>query len=404
MSGPLEGIRVLDFGQYLAGPFGPMLMADLGADVIKIEPTRGDGMRGPVVGSFMGCQRGKRNISLDVKTPEGLEIALELIATADVVHHNMTLGTADKLGLSYEQCRLVKPDLIYCNTFMYGPVGPMAAMGGLDPLGQAAAGLEWEQGPVAEGNPPLWLRYGHGDVASAMPSVRAVLMALWHRNRTGEGQYLWTSLLHGSMLYTMDSYLDAEGKPSARPLLDREQLGLGALYRLYETQGGWLQLAAVREAHWPKLCIVLGLEEIMNDPRFSTPAAREDHREELTELLSEIFATNIASTWKTQLTAGGVPAEVSVDMLDGEAFLFDAEMRDLGLVATYEHALLGTVHQNGNLITFEKTPTTLDRATGRLGEDSVEILSELGRSAAQIDELLAARVTYVPGDDYPWPV
>ena len=142
----------------------------------------------------------------------------------------------------------------------------------------------------------------------------------------------------------------------------------------------------------------------MNDPRFSTPAAREDHREELTELLSEIFATNIASTWKTQLTAGGVPAEVSVDMLDGEAFLFDAEMRDLGLVATYEHALLGTVHQNGNLITFEKTPTTLDRATGRLGEDSVEILSELGRSAAQIDELLAARVTYVPGDDYPWPV
>ena len=268
MPGPLEGIRVIDFGQYLAGPFGPMLLADLGADVIKVEPTRGDGMRASVIGSFMGCQRGKRDIAVDLKQPDGLRIALELVASADMVHHNMTLGTADRLGVGYEHCKAVKPDILYCNTFMYGATGPLAHLGGLDPLGQAACGIEWEQGPVAEGNPPMWYRYGHGDVASAMPSVTALLIALFHRNRTGEGQSMWASIFHGSMLYTADSWLAADGTPSPRPTLDREQLGIDALYRLYETQDGWLQLAAVREEHWPALCRVLRRPALLDGSSF----------------------------------------------------------------------------------------------------------------------------------------
>src|SRR5579875_2742313 len=194
-----------------------MLLADLGADVIKVEPTRGDGMRGVVIGSFMGCQRGKRDIAIDLKTPEGLELALRLVATADIVHHNMTKGTADRLGVGYEHCRAVKPDILYCNTFMYGAVGPLSHLGGLDPLAQAACGIEWEQGPVAAGNPPLWYRYGHGDVAAAMPSVVALLIALHHRQRTGEGQAIWASLFHGAMLYTADSWLGPDGSPSPRP-------------------------------------------------------------------------------------------------------------------------------------------------------------------------------------------
>jgi crotonobetainyl-CoA:carnitine CoA-transferase CaiB-like acyl-CoA transferase len=403
MPGPLEGIRVLDFGQYLAGPFGPMLLADLGADVIKVESTRGDGMRG-VVGPFMGCQRGKRDIALDLKEPEGLRLALELVATADIVHHNMTLGTADRLGIGYEHCRAARPDILYCNTFMYGAVGPLAHHGGVDPLAQAAAGIEWEQGPVAEGNPPLWYRYGHGDVAAAIPSVTALLIALYHRNRTGEGQFLWTSLFHGAMMYTADSWLAADGTPSPRPTLDREQLGLDALYRLYETQDGWLQLAAVRDEHWPALCRVLQRDGLLEDPRFETADARAQHRPELTAVLADAFMADLATNWRRALRAAGVPAEISVDTWDGETILFDDELVRLGLVAEYEHPLHGRVRQFGNLISFSDTPGVQKRATPMLGEHTREILTELGYDDDDIDDYRARGVVTWPGDDYAFAV
>ena len=404
MPGPLEGIRVIDFGQYLAGPFGPMLLADLGAEVIKVEPTRGDAMRTLVVGSFMGCQRGKRDIAIDLKQPDGLRLALELVETADIVHHNMTLGTADRLGLGYNHCRAVRPDLLYCNTFMYGAVGPLAHLGGIDPLGQAAAGLEWEQGPVAEGNPPLWYRYGHGDVAAAIPSVTALLIALYHRNRTGEGQFMWASIFHGTMLYTADSWLAADGTPSPRPTLDREQLGLDALYRLYETQDGWLQLAAVREEHWPGLCKALRRADLLDDARFATATSRAEHRAELTERLAEAFLGDLATNWRRVLRNAGVPAEVSVDTCDGETILFDDELVRLGLATEYDHALLGRIRQFGNLITFSDTPGRQDRPTPMVGEHTREILGELGYDEAAIDGFQKRGVVTWPDENYPFPV
>ncbi len=403
MPGPLDGIRVIDFGQYLAGPFGPMLLADLGADVIKVEPTRGDGMRA-VVGPFLGCQRGKRDIAIDLKQPEGLRIALELVASADMVHHNMTLGTADRLGVGYQHCKAVRPDILYCNNFMYGPVGPLARLGGLDPLGQAASGLEWEQGPVAAGNTPQWYRYGQGDVAAAMPSALALLLALFHRNRTGEGQSMWASIFHGSMLYTADSWLAADGTPSPRPTLDQEQLGLGALYRLYETRDGWLQLAAVREEHWPVLCQVLRREDLVADPRFATAAARAEHRAELTAALAEAFLADHALKWRRALDAAGVPSEVSVDTCDGETVLFDDDLVRLGLVAEYEHPLLGRVRQFGNLITFSDTPGQPRRPAPMVGQHTREILAELGYDEAAIDGFRAHGIVSWPDDSYPYVV
>jgi crotonobetainyl-CoA:carnitine CoA-transferase CaiB-like acyl-CoA transferase len=403
VQGPLDGVRVVDFGQYLAGPFGPMLLGDLGADVIKVEPTRGDGMR-RVVGPFLGCQRGKRDIAIDLKQPDGLRIALELVATADMVHHNMTLGTADRLGIGYQHCKAVRPDVLYCNTFMYGPVGPLARLGGLDPLGQAACGLEWEQGPVAAGNPPQWYRYGQGDVASAMPSVLALLLALFHRNRTGEGQSMWTSILHGSMLYTADSWLAADGTRSPRPELDREQLGLGPLYRLYETRDGWLQLAAVREEHWPALCGVLRRPDLEADPRFATAAARAEHRAELTAVLTEAFLADHALNWRRALDAAGVPAEVSVETWDGETVLFDDDLVRLGLVAEYEHPLLGRVRQFGNLITFSDTPGKPGWPAPMLGQHTREILAELGYDKTAIEGFRARGIVSWPDDSYPYTV
>jgi crotonobetainyl-CoA:carnitine CoA-transferase CaiB-like acyl-CoA transferase len=381
-----------------------MVMGDLGAEVIKVEPVRGDGMRGNVVGSFMGCQRGKRDIAVDLKQPEGLEIALQLVKSADMVHHNMTKGTADRLGIAYEHCKAVKPDILYCNNYMYGAVGPLSHLGGLDPLAQAASGIEWEQGPVAAGNSPLWYRYGHGDAAAALSSALGLLITLFHRQRTGEGQSMWASLFHGSMLYTADSWLSSDGSPSARPVIDTEQLGLGPLYRLYETQDGWLQIAALREEDWPALCVAVRRPELPEDARFATSEAREEHQGELLKILEEAFAADVAVNWRRALDAAGVPSEVAVDTWDGETVLFDDDLVRLGLVTEYEHPLLGRVRQFGSLITFSGTPCKQERAAPMLGQHTREILGELGYDSGAIDDLKARNIVTWPDESYAFPV
>ena len=214
----LEGVTLIDFGQYLAGPFGPMIIGDLGADVIKVEPVTGDGMRF-VNQPFTGCQRGKRDISLNLKTEAGLKVALELVERADIVHHNMTVGVADRLGIGYDACKAVNPDVVYCNTYAYGLEGPLARFGGLDPLFQATAGLEYENAPVHAGNPPMYYRFGMCDTANAMLSVLGCLAALYHQRRTGEGQELWTSLLDGGQMLASDALL-VDGARAPVPQLD----------------------------------------------------------------------------------------------------------------------------------------------------------------------------------------
>jgi crotonobetainyl-CoA:carnitine CoA-transferase CaiB-like acyl-CoA transferase len=237
-----------------------------------------------------------------------------------------------------------------------------------------------------------------------MPSVTALLIALFHRNRTGQGQAMWASIFHGSMLYTADSWLDGNGSPSPRPTLDREQLGLDALYRLYETQDGWLQLAAVRPDHWPALCAVLGRQSLQNDPRFATPAGRVEHRAELTAELEQAFMGDLATNWRRALLAAGVPADISVDTWDGETILFDDELLRLGLVTEYEHPLLGRVRQFGNLISFSDTPGRPERPAPMVGQHTREILSELGYDGSTMDDYHAQGVITWPGEDYPYRV
>ncbi len=294
--GALDGVVVLDFGQYLAGPFGPMILSDLGADVIKIEPVTGDGMR--LAGKpFFGCQRGKRDIALDLKSERGRELALELIARADIVHHNMAAGVARKLGIAYEDAQRVNPDVVYCNTWAYGLEGPLAHFGGLDPLYQASAGLEYEAGAVHTGNAPLYYRFGMCDAANAMLSVVGSLAALLHQRRTGEGQELWTSLMDGGAVFASDALL-VDGEPVERPRLDQGLHGTDACYRLYETQGdGWIQIAAVREPEWVALCGALGVPELADDARFAVAELRREHRVVLETLLAERFLTRTARSW-----------------------------------------------------------------------------------------------------------
>jgi len=396
----LEGVRLIDFGQYLAGPFGPMVIGDLGADVIKVEPVTGDGMR--MAGQpFFGCQRGKRSLALDLKNPRGREIALQLVERADIVHHNMTAGVAVRLGIGYEDCKRVKPDLVYCNTWAYGLEGPLARFGGLDPLYQASAGLEYEQGPVREGNAPNYLRFGMTDTANAMLSVVGCLAALYHQRVSGEGQELWTSLLDGGSMFASDAVL-VDGNAVPRPRLDKAQTGTDALYRLYETQEGWIQIAALEDAHWTALCAALGAPELASDPRFATPADRSENRRQLESLLEPRFLPRTAIVWSRWLDAAGVPNEIAIDANAGERVMFDGDNERLGLVAEYDHPLLGRMRQYGSLVDFSETPGKIGGPPPMVGEHTIEILEWLGYSRADIDELKAERVVYWPDDTYAW--
>ncbi|HEV7527093.1 MAG TPA: CoA transferase [Acidimicrobiia bacterium] len=395
----LEGVRLIDFGQYLAGPFGPMVLGDLGAEIIKVEPVTGDGMR-LASKPFFGCQRGKRDIALNVKDPRGLAIALELVKTADVVHHNMTAGVATKLGIDYSACKAVKPDIVYCNTWAYGLEGPLARFGGLDPLYQASSGLEHESGAVSEGNVPLYYRFGMCDASNAMLSVVAVLGALFHRKRTGEGQEVWTSLFDGGAIFTSDAHL-VGGVPAPRPHLDKELMGVSATYRLYRTQDDdWICIAAVTDEQFRTLCRVLDVAEIVDDPRFADAASRSEHRRQLETILEPRFRTKTSTFWTRTLDDAGVPNEVPLDTHGGEAPLFDSDNVELGLVARYTHPLLGEMRQFGELIDFSETPGRVAGPPPLVGQDTRAVLHDLGHRDPEIDALIADGVCYEPDDHY----
>jgi crotonobetainyl-CoA:carnitine CoA-transferase CaiB-like acyl-CoA transferase len=396
----LGDVRVLDFGQYLAGPFGPMILADLGADVVKIEPVHGDAMRFSAK-PFIGCQRGKRSLALDLKQPKGLEAATRLVAGADVVHHNMTRGVAARLGIDYEACRALRADIIYCNTYAYGREDPLGRFGGLDPLYQASSGLEYEAGAVRHGNDPLYLRFGMCDTANAMLSVVGVLLALVHRARTGEGQELWTSLHDGGMVFTSDAWTGPDGAPWDRPQLDQGLHGVDALHRLYPTGGeGWICVAAVTDDQWHHLCAALGLDDLTADPRFSTPAARRGERRALEDLFQAAFSTRTAPEWAGVLDDAGVPNQVPVDTDDGRTILRDPDNVALGLVADYEHKILGRLRQFGHLVQMSHTPGRIAGPPPLVGEHTRQVLRDVGYRDGDIDTLISEGVAYEPDEAY----
>jgi crotonobetainyl-CoA:carnitine CoA-transferase CaiB-like acyl-CoA transferase len=383
----LEGVRLIDFGQYLAGPFGPMILGDLGAEVIKVEPVTGDGMR--MAGTpYFGCSRGKTDIALNIKDPKGLEIAYELVRSADIVHHNMTKGTAARLGLDYESCRTLKPDLVYCNTYAYGLEGPLSHFGGLDPLYQASAGLEHEAGAAPHGHDPLYYRFGMCDTANAMLSVVGVLCALFHKRRTGEGQQLWTSLMDGGAVFASDVLLKPDGTPSTRAKLDALQRGFTPGYRLYECDSGWIQVCAVTDDEWSALLGAMGV------PDDGDRAAAE-------ALLEAAFAKRTAYSWSYALDQVGVPNEVALDVDGGLVMLHDADCERLGLVADYEHPILGRMRQFGHTVHFSETPGRIHGPPPRVGEHTREVLAMLGIDEP-VEKLAAAGVVYVPDDQYGW--
>jgi crotonobetainyl-CoA:carnitine CoA-transferase CaiB-like acyl-CoA transferase len=241
------------------------------------------------------------------------------------------------------------------------------------------------------------------DAANAMLSVVGCLAALLHQRRSGEGQELWTSLLDGGAVFASDAVL-VDGEPLPRPRLDQGLHGLGACYRLYETQDGWIQIAAIKESEWAALCQVLGVPELADDARFAVADLREEHREELEALLTARFALKTSIAWSGALDDAGVPNEIPIDTKAGDLVLFDADNERLGLVAEYEHPHMGRVRQFGELVQFSDTPGAIGGPPPLVGEHTREILAWLGYTEAEIDALGADHVVAWPTPDYPWSV
>ncbi len=355
---PLHGLKVLDLGAYLAGPFACMLLADLGADVIKIEPPTGDAMR-RLERIFAGTQRGKRGVALKLGAPASMPVLDALARWADVVHHNVRMPAARKLGIDPGRLHAIRPSLVIGHISSYGPVGPRADWPGFDQLMQAACGWEIECG--GEGQPPQWLRFGVGDHLAALSSVFAVLLALRQRARTGAGQTVASSLL-GAMLLTESEVLARpDGTLTPMRHLDAAQTGLTRGDRLYACADGWLMVAAWTAKERAAFDGIVGVDA------------------------EAFFRVRTVAQSGSLLDEMGVPNEPALEN-QRECFL-DAAQHS-GMRASYPHAVYGELEQVGALWDFGDLPLCLDRAPPALGEHTRVVLKEHGFADAAIDQLV----------------
>lgn len=392
-SGPLSGLKVIELAHIMAGPMCGQLLADMGADVIKVEKVpNGDDTRRmvpPEVGgeaaAFMILNRNKRGTAINLKSEAGKAVVQKLLSTADVVIENYRVGTMDRLGLGYETLRQQNPGLIYCQITGFGRSGVYADRAGFDLIAQGMSGLMSVTGEGA-GRPPIKAGVPVGDISAGMLAAMGILAAYIHRLKTGEGQIVDTSLLEASIVNTswVSAIFLATGVSpgaigSAHPL--------AAPYQAIQTADGWINIGAANQANWLRLVNVIGMPEIAEDPRFIDNAERMQHLPALIEILSNSFKQESTADWLTRLEAVGVPAGPVLSV--GE-MLEDPQVLARDMVVEVEHSRLGRTKALGSPVKFSQTPTKIKRAAPMLGEHSREILGEYGYSSKEIEALAAA--------------
>jgi crotonobetainyl-CoA:carnitine CoA-transferase CaiB-like acyl-CoA transferase len=375
---PLEGVVVLDLGLAIAGPWGTQVLSDLGATVIKTNTLWDDFWHSTHI-AFC-ANRGKQSISLNLKDPRAMEILHRLVERADVVQHNMRYEAAVRLGVDDESLRKINPSLIYCHTAGFDP--ERAHLPGNDQTGACLAGIEWEDGGVAAGGKPIWSLTSFGDTGNGFLSAIGIIQALYHRDRTGEGQFLTTNILAAGLLNTSYVWIDADGNGVERASLDRGQFGLGPLHRLYETAAGWLCLAVPDgdDAQARAVAAVLGLDALdLTDPEATSAA------------IGAALRSAAAAEWRERLTAAGVLCEIVDDTFVNRLF-DDPAFREAGLVGVTQQAQVGRFEQFGHLWSFSDTPSRIAGPPLVVGHDTVALLTELGYERAAIDSLLDDKV------------
>ncbi len=380
-AGPLQGVKVVDFCSFIAGAYGAMLLGDFGAEVIKVEAPTGDLARawGPFLAGegryFQGCNRNKRSLAVDLTKDEGREIVYRLIERADVVIENFRPGVTENLQIDYAKVRQVNPRIIYCSSTGFGSRGPMRLRPAYDPVlqtmgGAAHANLRFS-GKVAICSVAV------SDYQAAMLAVSGILAALYHREKTGEGQYLETSLLHAVMSAQSHHYCQA---------LEREEEGPVGIcpYRLFETSDGLIFVGGATDRFFRLLCEALGKPEFAADPRFLTNPLRLRHQAELHALLEPLFLAKPATKWEEALLEKGVPCAVVGTFRE---FFVHPQVEAVGMNPVVDHPTIGPMRMAGVPVEFEKSPGQIQSAAPILGQHSESILREYGYGPEQIATL-----------------
>lgn len=389
---PLAGVRVIEMAQIMAGPTCGMMLADLGADVIKIEKfPGGDDARqyqkpgdSAMPPSFRMINRGKRSVALDVRKPEGKAVLLRLVKSADVLTENFRVGVMERLGLGYQDLRAVNPALIYCSITGYGRTGPLATVGGFDLILQAFSGIiaatgEAERDPVKPG-------VSIADTNAGILAALGIVSAYVHRLKTGEGQHVSTSLLQAAMQQTY--WLAANYFSSGR---DTQRLGtahsLIAPYQVFRASDGRMVIGAGNPKAWLGVCEVLGHPEWATDPRFDHPQRRVQHRHELEVLIEAELARGTVADWCARFDDAGVPA--GPVNTAGQA-LEHPQSREVGMVIDVPDGQGGMSRGLGTPLTLAGKAEANTSPAPQVGEHSLAVLRELGLSQTEIQALVEA--------------
>jgi crotonobetainyl-CoA:carnitine CoA-transferase CaiB-like acyl-CoA transferase len=388
-TGPLAGLRVLDLSRILSGPFATMILADLGAEVIKLEnPIGGDDTRewappyqGDQSAYFLSINRNKRGIAVDLKNDAGREIATRLADGADVLVENFRPGAAARLGLGYPELSARNPRLVYASISGYGQTGPDAELPGYDAIAQALGGVVSVTGEST--GPPVRVGTPVADLGAAMWAAIGVLAALHARAASGRGDWIDISLLDGQiawLTYVAGGYFASGEVPrrygSAHPTI--------VPYQALRTSDGYLMVAVGNDSLWQRFAPIIGLPELAGDTRFATNPDRVVHRDELIPLIEAALASRASTEWAAELSRAGIPAG-AINTVDRALAYPQVLARDM--VLTTEHPTAGTLRMPGSPVRLSGHTATVRRPPPLLGEHTDEVLAELGYSAAAIASL-----------------
>jgi formyl-CoA transferase len=385
---PLEGLRVVDQTQVMAGPFCSMLLADMGAEVVKVEPREGESTRkmtlqlGPgVAASFAAVNRNKRGITLDLKRPEGVDILKKLASTADVLVENYRPGVAKRLGIDYETLRELNPRLVYCSISGFGQTGPYASRGGFDLVAQGMAGIMSVTG--AEGGPPVKVGVPITDLGAGLFGVFGILCALRARRMTGRGQFVDTSLFEAGValsVWEATEYWMTGRVPQRLGTAHR----LNAPYQALRAADGYFNIGAANERLWVRFAEVVGKPGLVTDPRFADPGDRVKNRAALERELEQVTATQPRAYWLTKCEAAGIPAGPINSVPEA---LADPHAQARGMVQTIDHPVAGAIKALGNPVKMSVSPPRNRKAAPMLGADTDAVLAHLGYDASAIRAL-----------------